>query len=137
MIYTKHFEKPGKHQSMFAFAQKGARGGKGAGPKRGGGGKGGGRGGGGGGSPQGGPQGGPPSSPGGGNCGLPVKNIDELNTIFNVIGFKFKSGGNIGQAPPQVSNQLPGGGGMPPMPGSNNNNIDEILKQMMQNYISL
>ena len=144
IIYTKHSKKPSKNTPTFIFAQKGGgRGGKGAGPKRGGGGRGGGPRGGGG--PKGGPSGpsGPsgPGGPGGPSGGLPVKNIDELNTIFNIIGFKFKSGGNIGQAPPQFSNTVPGrvGGppdnklpGLPPMPGSNNNNIDEILKQMMQ-----
>jgi len=134
IVYTKHSGKSRKNQPTFVFAQKGSGGkGGGAGPKRGGrgpkrGGRGPKRGGGpskGGGGP---PKGDDQDAPGG-DCGLPVKNIDELNTIFNVIGFKFKSGGNIGQAPPrQISNQLPG---TPPMPGSNNSNIDEILKQMM------
>ena len=148
IVYTKHSGKSIKNQPTFVFAQKGSGGkGGGAGPKRGGGGRGGGKGGGAGpkrgGGGRGPKRGGGPSKGGGGppkgddqdapggDCGLPVKNIDELNTIFNVIGFKFKSGGNIGQAPPrQISNQLPG---TPPMPGSNNSNIDEILKQMIPN----
>lgn len=138
IVYTKHLD---KYKPTFAFAQKGG----GSGPRRSGSGGRGRTGTSGKGPSAGGvtssgkgPQG------GGGDCGLPVKNIEDLNNIFNVIGFKFKSGGNIGQAPPpqQVLNKPPvnvGQGpqvsnknGLPPMPGSNNNNIDEILKQVLQ-----
>lgn len=163
IIYKKYRGAQQSPKQTFAFAQKGGGGkrggGGGGGPKGGGGGrrgggghkhgggkggpqggKGGPPGGGGGGPPEG--QGGSPSGPSGG--GLPVKTIDELNTIFNVIGFKFKGGGNAGPPPPKgpPSNKLPPKGeklglpgkvsnGLPPMPGSNNTNIDEILKQMM------
>jgi hypothetical protein len=69
-------------------------------------------------------------------CGLAVTTMDQLDTIFNTIGFKFS--GNSDRGPvPQKSHPLPGPlkivsqKAQPPMPGSNNNNLDAILKGIM------
>lgn len=69
-------------------------------------------------------------------CGLAVTTMDQLDTIFNTIGFKFS--GNSDRGPvPQKSHPLPGPlkivsqKAQPPMPGSNNNNLDAILKKIM------
>lgn len=147
IIYEKYVGKQQPRKYTLAFAQKGG-GGRGGGPKRGGGARGGAMGGARGGARGGGSGGakgggsGPSDSSGGGSgdCGLPVKTVDELSSIFNIIGFKFNGVSNSAPAkkspPPKLSNKLPkttgGGAGQPPAPGSNNAKIDAILQQMLK-----
>lgn len=85
--------------------------------------------------------GGPPKASGSGPddaCGLAVTTMDQLDTIFNTIGFKF-GGGPV----PQKSQPLPGPlkivskKALPPMPGSNNNNLDAVLKKIMAQGVAL
>ena len=120
IIYKRHLK---SNSTTFAFAQKGGGGGRRGGKGGRGGGRGGPKGGSGGGNPNG-PSG--PSGPGGqggpSGGGLPVTTMDQLDSIFNTIGFKFSGGGVLPKAMPS---------GLPPMPGSNNDNLDAILKQMM------
>ena len=62
-------------------------------------------------------------------CGLAITTMDQLDTIFNTIGFKFSGNSDRGPLPGPL--KIVSQKAQPPMPGSNNNNLDAILKKIM------
>lgn len=156
-IYSKTSD---NNKSTFVFSRPssgGGKGGKGGKGGRGGGG-GGGRGGGGkkggrsGAGPKG-PDGGLPPNGGGGEpppsggdppkdsqCGIPVTSIDQLDSIFKAIGFKFNLKEQVPiQNLPRLPERVPARNGPLPLPpephqlNSENTRLDNLLKGMMNN----